>query len=115
MNHYEWFWQSGDGTKMYAQGWEPAGGVNGVICLVHGHGDHSGRYAHVAAALGQHGYASIAFDHRGHGKSAGRRGHTPSYDVLLNEIAWALGEAERRYPGQPRFLYGQSMGGNLAL
>jgi alpha-beta hydrolase superfamily lysophospholipase len=115
MNHYEWFWNTADGTKIYAQGWEPAGAASGVVCLVHGHGDHSGRYAHVAAALAERGYATLAFDHRGHGKSGGQRGHTPSYDVLLDEIEWVLGEAERRYPGRPRFLYGQSMGGNLAI
>jgi alpha-beta hydrolase superfamily lysophospholipase len=113
--HYEWFWQADDGIKIFAQGWEPAGDVAGAICLVHGHGDHSGRYAHVAAALAEAGYATITFDHRGHGKSGGNRGYTPSYDALLNDVAHALGEAERRYPGRPRFLYGQSMGGNLVL
>lgn len=114
MRHFEWSWQAADGTQIYAQGWEPQQ-ATGVVCVVHGQGDHSGRYAHVAAALGEAGYATLTCDHRGHGKSQGPRGHTPSYEALLDEIDRLLEEAARRYPGRPRFLYGQSMGGNLAL
>ena len=51
MRHFEWFWPTDDGARLYAQCWQPDGEVSGTICLVHGHGDHSGRYAHVAAAL----------------------------------------------------------------
>ena len=47
-----------------------------VVCLVHGLGEHSGRYAHVAAALNDAGYALLGFDLRGHGKSGGPRGPT---------------------------------------
>lgn len=115
MRHFEWFWPTDDGARLYAQCWQPDGEVSGTICLVHGHGDHSGRYAHVAAALGEDGYATIAFDHRGHGKSSGPRGHVPSYDAFMDDVARLLDEAARRYPGRPRVLYGQSMGGNLAI
>jgi alpha-beta hydrolase superfamily lysophospholipase len=86
-----------------------------AICLVHGLGEHSGRYAHLAAALTQAGYALLTFDHRGHGKSQGSRGHTPLYDTLMDDIGHLLDEAAQRFPKQPRFLYGQSMGGNLVL
>jgi len=115
MTHSEFDLHASDGLQLYAQAWQPDGDPRGVICLVHGLGEHSGRYAHLAAALGQAGYALLAFDLRGHGKSQGRRGHTPSYDALMDDIATFLAEIEKRYPDIPCFLYGHSLGGNLVL
>lgn len=87
----------------------------GVVCLVHGIGEHSGRYEHMAAALTRSNYAMLAFDQRGHGRSAGPRGHTPSYEALMQDIDSLLEQAKRRYPGLPCFLYGHSLGGNEVL
>lgn len=116
MNTYELHWQSRDGLNLYARGWEPEGThPKAVVCLVHGHGEHVGRYAQVGQALGAAGYALLGFDQRGHGRSAGPRGHTPSYQALLDDIALLLEQAASRYPGLPRFLYGHSMGGNEVL
>ncbi len=112
METFEWNWKTADGLQMYAQGWSPTqsvlreGEIKAAICLVHGHGEHTGRYAHVGAALTEKGYSLLGFDLRGHGKSAGPRGHTPSYDALLDDIAAFFGQIEGRYPGLPRFLYG---------
>jgi alpha-beta hydrolase superfamily lysophospholipase len=83
--------------------------------LLHGHGEHIGRYEHVAAALTEQGYALLGFDLRGHGKSAGPRGHTPSYEALMDDIAVFFDQIEARYPGLPRFSYGHSLGGSLVL
>jgi len=115
MQHFEFEWQTEDGLRLYAQGWQPETEPKGVVCLVHGLGEHSGRYAHLAAFLNQAGYALLAFDLRGHGKSEGQRGHTPSYEVLLNDISHFLEEAAKRYSDRPRFLYGHSLGGNLVI
>lgn len=86
-----------------------------VVCLVHGLGEHSGRYRHVAEFLNEQGFALLAFDLRGHGKSGGQRGHTPSLEAFMNEIDLLLEEAEGRYASKPRFLYGHSLGAILAL
>ncbi len=86
-----------------------------MVCLVHGLGEHSGRYAHLAAALAPAGYAMLAFDLRGHGRSGGPRGHAPTYEVLLDDITVLLDQAAQRFPARPRFLYGHSLGGTLAL
>ncbi len=115
MTHFEFDLQTSDDLQLYAQAWQPDDNPRGVVCLVHGLGEHSGRYAHVATALNQAGYALLAFDLRGHGKSQGRRGHTPSYDALMDDIANFLAEVEKRNPGIPCFLYGHSLGGNLVL
>lgn len=87
----------------------------GVVCLVHGLGEHSGRYIHVAKALLQAGYVLLAPDLRGHGQSEGARGDAPSYAALLDDISALLAQAASRFPTTPCFLYGHSMGGNLVL
>ena len=115
MKHFELNWQNKDGGNFYVQGWEPDQKTKAVIALVHGFGEHSGRYAHVGEAFNKAGYALIGFDLRGHGKSSGARGHTPSYDALMDDIADFMKLIEKRYPGLPRFLYGHSMGGNQVL
>lgn len=114
-NHFETNWQSDDGLRLYAQGWEPDGDAQAVVCLVHGLGEHSGRYAHVAAALTGAGYALLAFDLRGHGRSLGVRGHSPSFEALMQDIDCLLDEANACYPRRPCFLYGHSLGGGLVL
>jgi alpha-beta hydrolase superfamily lysophospholipase len=115
VEHVEFKAQANDGLQMHFQGWQPEGQAKAVVCLVHGIGEHCGRYAHVGAALAQAGYALIGCDLRGHGKSEGPRGHTPAYDAMLEDISLLLGEASQRYADRPRFLYGHSMGGGLVL
>ncbi len=114
MDTFEWTWKSTDGLEMFARGWTPGARPKAAIALVHGHGEHSGRFEHVAAALTGAGYALLGFDLRGHGRSGGSRGHTPSYDALLDDIAVFLAQVQKRFPGLP-FLYGHSLGGNLVL
>ena len=115
MEHWEFAGSTGDGLRLFGQGWRPAGEPLGVACFVHGIGKHSGRWGHVGAALAEAGFASLAYDLRGHGRSAGQRGHTPSYEALLDDIARLLAEVGARFPGLPAFLYGHSLGGNLVL
>ena len=86
------------GVQFYFQGWQPETPPKAVVCLVHGLGEHSGRYAHVAAALNDAGYALLGFDLRGHGKSGGPRGHTPSYEALMDDIGRLLDEAASAIP-----------------
>lgn len=115
MKSFESSWENKDGTKFYVQGWEPDRKPKAVVCLVHGHGEHVGRYAHVGQAFSKAGYVLVGYDVRGHGKTTGARGHVPSYDALMNDIADFLAQMKVRYPGLPLFLYGHSMGGNQVL
>jgi len=113
MSITEWNWQTRDGLDAYARGWtieKP----RAVVCLVHGLGEHVKRYEHVGQAFNEAGFALQGFDLRGHGRSGGPRGHTPSYESLLNDIGDFVADAQKRYPGLPLFIYGHSMGGNLA-
>jgi acylglycerol lipase len=115
MKHFESSWKANDGLETYFQGWEPEITPQAVVCLVHGLGEHSGRYVHVADHLTAAGFAVLTMDLRGHGKSAGARGHITSSDNFLDDIERLLKEAEVRYPSKPRFLYGHSLGGILVL
>lgn len=116
MNHFETSWTTYDGLAMYAQGWEP--GIQpfkAVVCLVHGIGEHTGRYSHVGKAFSDAGYVLFGFDLRGHGKSEGTRGHIPSAESVIRDIGLLLEQARSRYPGLPLVLYGHSLGGILVL
>ncbi|HEY6072724.1 MAG TPA: lysophospholipase [Anaerolineales bacterium] len=112
---FESDWQSADGVNIHGLGWEPNQKPRAVVCLVHGLGEHIGRYEHVAKALTWPGYAIFGFDQRGHGRSGGPRGHTPSYETLMQDIDDLLARARQRYLRLPLFLYGHSMGGNEVI
>ncbi len=83
--------------------------------LVHGLGEHSGRYAHVADRLTASGYAVHALDHRGHGKSEGKRVYVKSYDEFMADLIQFRALVERSHPGLPVVALGHSMGGNLVM
>ncbi len=115
MDMIEWKWKTNDGLEIYSKAWLPVEKAKGVICLVHGVGDHIGRYEADGEALTEAGFILAGFDLRGFGKSEGIRGHTPSLEMYLDDIDLFLAEITRRYPDIPRFLYGNSMGGVLVL
>lgn len=116
MNTFEDGWKDRDGTAFFVQGWEPGTGEpRALIALVHGLGEHTGRYVHVAEALTDAGYAMAGFDLRGHGRSGGARGHSPSLDAYMKDIRQFFELMAQRYPDISHFLYGHSLGGLLAL
>lgn len=116
MKHFEDKWQDKAGTTFFLQGWRPENGnPKALVVLVHGLGEHTGRYAHVGKALTRAGYALAGFDLRGHGKSGGGRGHAPSLDAYMQDIRQFFSLMEQRYPAIPHFLYGHSLGGLFVL
>ena len=90
--------------------------VRAVIVLVHGFGEHSGRYKEVVVPrLVNLGCAVVLYDNFGHGKSEGKRGNCPSYSALLDLLGSVINKASILFPDRPLVLYGHSMGGNLVL
>ncbi len=90
--------------------------VKGVVVLVHGFGEHSGRYLDsVIPMLFEADLAIFTFDNVGHGRSSGKRGHCPSYEALLNILNTVVEKTAELFLEIPMFLYGHSMGGNLVL
>lgn len=117
MTYMEFEWRYVDGTRMFGCEWKPASerNIKATIVIVHGMGEHTGLYAHVAKTLTADGYAVFAFDQRGHGRTEGKRGDIRYYEALLDGVDFLLAEVDRRYPDLPRFLYGHSMGGNVTI
>ena len=100
-----------DGTALRLHRWQ-SDGPRGTLLLVHGLGEHGGRYGHVAAWLSERGWRVVGFDQRGHGKSGGRRGTIPAPDALARDLATVV-DAVR--PGAGKLvLLAHSMGGSIA-
>jgi len=105
---------SSDGLKLYYIIRKPEN-PKAVVCILHGHGEHIGRYEHVTDYLSQKNVASVGFDFRGHGKSAGRRGHMPSMDIVLDDVEESLKFTRLNFLDIPMFLFGHSFGGCVTL
>ena len=101
-------------TTFFGQCWE-AKNTKAVVVLAHGMGEYSGRYLHVANKLNEHDFSVVAFDHFGHGKTTGKRGHNPSFEAVLESVALTIEKAKAFFPNTPVFLYGHSMGGNAVI
>lgn len=101
-----------DGTALHRCDWPLADGGDAVL-IVHGLGEHSGRYAALAAWLNRQGYAVRAYDQRGHGHSPGRRGALPRSEALLQDLAAVYADYANDL-GHAPVLLGHSMGGLVA-
>lgn len=115
MIHQEGTFSGHGGLELYYQRWRPEGEVKATLAIVHGHGEHSGRYSNVVDWFVPRGYAVYAFDLRGHGRSAGPRGHVERWDEFREDVSAFLALVREREPGQPLFLMGHSMGGLIVL
>ena len=115
MRHGTDTFSTSDGLTLWRQWWLPDGDPRAVVLLLHGLGEHSGRYEHVAAALAHAGYAVHAVDHRGHGRSEGPRAFVRNYDEFMGDLATFRRLVEAQHPGAPLFVLGHSMGANLAV
>jgi len=103
-------------TQLYGCYWQPKSVPKAVIILVHGMGEHIGRYQRsVIPHLLKNGYAIVGYDQFGHGKTKGKRGHNPNFDAVLTCITEVIIKSKKLFNGLPLFLYGHSMGGNVVL
>lgn len=115
MLHSEGTFVTPDNLTIYHQAWQPEGDPKAVIVLLHGLAEHSGRYTHVAQTLTGANFAVHALDHRGHGRSDGKRTYVKNYRQYQTDIGQFRTLVEQQHPGLPLFVLGHSMGGNLAL
>ncbi len=107
--------QDGQGPRLHYQAWEPEGRPQAVVALVHGLGEHVARHAALGEVLVGAGFAMLGCDLRGHGRSGGLRGDTPSYEILLDDIDALMDWVRASHPRAPVFMYGHSLGGGLVL
>lgn len=100
-----------DGIELFQQTWLPSGPVRALVAIVHGIGEHSGRYGYLVERLTDSGFAVAALDNRGHGRSAGQRGHIDSWADYREDVRLFLRYVHATFPTAPLFLYGHSLGG----
>lgn len=102
-----------DGASLYTMD-APVVGAKAIVYIVHGIGEHIGRYTHVAQYLNGRGYAVFGHDHRGHGRSDGERVYFDSFDIPVRDLKARVEVVKAAHPGLPVFIYGHSMGSLIA-
>ena len=107
-----------DGVRLALRHWDPTGAPRGTVLIVHGLGEHSGRYESVAAFLTARGWRVVGYDLRGHGHAEGRRGTIARADDHLRDLTTIIDLVQSRpdylIPGTRLLLLGHSMGGAFA-
>lgn len=111
---------SEDGLELFYRSWLPDVPSVATLVFLHGHGDHCMRHEQLLSALAAAGITAHGFDMRGHGRSEGQRGHTPSWKHLLDDVTRFHKELQNidgtaHHSGERSFLLGFSFGGLLAL
>jgi alpha-beta hydrolase superfamily lysophospholipase len=115
MNHSESTFSGFGGLELYYQRWRPGGEPKAALAVVHGFGEHSGRYGNVVDWFVPKGYAVYAFDLRGHGRSPGPRGYVNRWAEFRGDVKSFLELVHEQEPGQAVFLLGHSVGGLIVL
>ncbi|MEM6298874.1 MAG: lysophospholipase, partial [Bacteroidota bacterium] len=115
MLHTTSTFKTADGLTLYHELRKPSNEPKAVIHFVHGMFEHTGRFTPTMEYLVKQGFAVCAYDQRGHGKSEGRRGDTPSYGHLIADLETFFNIGKEAYPDHKHFLFGHSMGGALVV
>ncbi len=112
----EGYWRTPDRQELYWQAWfDPNRPTRATVALMHGYGEHSSRYDHVAVGLVRAGFQVIAIDARGHGRSTGQRGQINRFSRYVDDLSELKRRALSRWPDHPLFILGHSNGGLIAL
>ena len=98
------------GDLLFRRSWLPRTAER-IIILVHGYGEHSGRYEHTASDLVRAGFEVHAYDQRGHGRSGGARCHVRRFEHLLDDLEEFVAAVRAERPPLPVVVVGHSMGG----
>lgn len=111
--YQEHFFSARDGLRLFYRRWRVPE-AQGCLAVVHGFGEHSGRYDSLAADLNRAGWSVATVDYRGHGQSGGRRAHVDRFDEYLNDVTDFLDEMARDGLPDLPVLLGHSQGGLIA-
>jgi alpha-beta hydrolase superfamily lysophospholipase len=103
------------GVRIVYDVWTPDTTPRGVVVLSHGFGEHARRYDHVAQRFGQDALVTYALDHRGHGRSGGKRVLVKDISEYTGDFDTLVGIAGKEHPGVTRVVLGHSMGGGIVF
>lgn len=115
MAHKTISWQNETGRTVFAQAWMPERNPTHVVLIIHGLGEHSGRYETWAQGFVKENMAVYALDLHGHGRTTGGRGHTDAFGYIYDDVQHLLNAAQLDHPDVRLHLYGHSMGGAVIL
>ena len=115
MKHEEGTFTGVGELSLFYQSWHPEEEAKAILVIVHGLGEHSGRYLNIVNHLVPLGYAVYGFDHRGHGRSPGPRGYINNYIEFRGDVHNFLEMVRAREEKRPLFLMGHSMGGGIVV
>ncbi|KAG6388000.1 hypothetical protein SASPL_153197 [Salvia splendens] len=103
-------------NALFCRSWLPVSGeLRGILIIIHGLNEHSGRYTNFAKQLVSYKFGAYAMDWIGHGGSDGLHGYVPSLDHVVDDTAAFLEKIKSKNPGVPCFLFGHSTGGAVVL
>lgn len=114
MTHIEGHFKGVRDAGIYYQAWLPEGNVKAVLIVVHGLGEHCGRYMNVVNHFVPLGYALYGLDHIGHGRSEGAREFVHRFEDYTDTLEIYCRLVKDRQAGKPTYLLGHSMGGLIA-
>ncbi len=103
------------GVRIVYDVWTPDTAPRGVVVLSHGFGEHARRYDHVAQRFGESGLITYALDHRGHGRSGGKRVYLRDLSEYTDDFHTLVGIAAKDHPDLKRIVLGHSMGGGIVF
>jgi alpha-beta hydrolase superfamily lysophospholipase len=103
------------GVRIVYDVWIPDTAPRGVVVLSHGFGEHARRYDHVAQRFGESGLITYALDHRGHGRSGGKRVYLRDLSEYTDDFHTLVGIAAKDHPDLKRVVLGHSMGGGIVF
>ena len=115
IRHDEGAFAGAGGLEIYWQSWRAEVPVKAVVVIAHGAGEHGGRYRHVVERIVPAGYPVFAHDHRGHGRSEGKRAVIDRMANATADLDAFIARAREAEPAGPLILLGHSMGGCISL
>jgi len=101
--------------RIYIREWIPKEKVKKNLFIIHGLGEHSGRYEDLAKILTQEGIGVFSIDLIGHGKSSGKKGHIKSFEDFINAVETGVIYVRKKFLDTPIILFGHSLGGLISL
>lgn len=111
-------YRASDGASLHSYHWSARDGdprPKAVVVIMHGYGEHCGRYREFAEQLVRAGYLACGIDARGHGQSEGQRGHVARFERYVDDLHGFTLEQRRHHPNTPFVLLGHSNGGLISL
>ena len=116
MSYAESTFTATDGLTLFLRTWEPDDrDPRAILILVHGLAEHAGRYQNVVDTFLPQGYAIYGHDHRGFGRSGGKRGDFERFDQVLSDLDRVVETARAQHPGLPLGMFAHSMGGTIGV